>query len=178
MKQNFLRKLCSAYAALTIVLFSTDVMATATLTDLGNLGYSSSAYGVSDDGKVVVGEGQETNGGEYSAFKWTKSGGMTILGSLVTNSSPGECNTSATGVSKDGKVIIGYSATDSLESAVARWVNDVVEELDSTYSYNSYAYATNRDGSVIAGYAYNDSSGNDSAMRAFIWNDSDKQITI
>jgi probable HAF family extracellular repeat protein len=62
---------------------------------------------VSGDGKVVVGQSQDSAGTTpLHSFAWTKHGGVTDLGTLAA----GE-NTAALAVSRDGAVIVGYSGT-------------------------------------------------------------------
>jgi probable HAF family extracellular repeat protein len=68
--------------------------------DLGGRG---TAYAVTPDGSVVVGQANSA-----TAFRWTRAGGLEDLGTL-----PGYTNSMATGVSADGQVVIGYAANFS-----------------------------------------------------------------
>lgn len=84
--------------------------------DIGTLegaqGYSQ-AFGVSGDGKVVVGESStEYSGGDVTyihAFKWTKTGGLVDLGTLSGDSG----FSSAAGTNSDGSLIVGTSSRRS-----------------------------------------------------------------
>lgn len=75
--------------------------------DLGTLpGHTSStATGISADGRVIVGSSSSSlSMSDERAFRWTEEGGMEDLGSL-----PGATRTSAWEVSADGSVIVGSS---------------------------------------------------------------------
>lgn len=73
-----------------------------TLTWLGTLGGEQSrAYGISDTGELVVGSARHSDGNDR-AFRWTATNGLTSLGLL-----PGGTYSVATGVSRDGAVIVG-----------------------------------------------------------------------
>ncbi len=74
------------------------------LGDLTDGIFSSVAFGVSDDGSVVVGGGSSASGGE--AFRWTQAGGMQGLGDLPG----GNFGSTAFGVSADGSVVVGRGA--------------------------------------------------------------------
>lgn len=70
----------------------------------------SSALGVNADGSVVVGIG--FNGGDYTASRWTPTGGMQSVDDWLTASGvtlpSGWKLLQATGVSADGSVVVGY----------------------------------------------------------------------
>ena len=131
------------------------------MTDLGTLsgGSSSSAYGVSADGAVVVGYGDSAAG--QRAFRWTSAGGMADLGVLSGGSS-----SYAYGVSADGAVVVGGS--DSTAGGRAfRWTSasgmaDLGVLAGGSYSY---AYGVSADGSVVVGES--DNANGDS--RAFMY---------
>jgi probable HAF family extracellular repeat protein len=65
-----------------------------------DLGIVGSAYAVTGDGSVVVGHANYA-----TAFLWTQAGGMQDLGTL-----PGNRDAVATGVSDDGRVVVGIAA--------------------------------------------------------------------
>jgi len=118
----------------------------ATFTPLGFLPDSispeSSAYDVSADGKVVVGDSPVIGS---QAFRWTASEGMRALGSL-----PGvePAVSVARGVSADGFVIVGLGRISASESEAFRWteVGGVVGLGDMRN-----ANAVSADGSVVVG---------------------------
>ncbi|MCC6318603.1 MAG: hypothetical protein IT361_13050 [Gemmatimonadaceae bacterium] len=78
-------------------------------------GYFSIATRVSADGSTIVGQGgvevrvgnSSTNGSR--AFRWTSSGGMQAIGPLA-----GHTHAVATGVSDNGKVVVGISSAGPL----------------------------------------------------------------
>jgi probable HAF family extracellular repeat protein len=87
-----------------------------TMTDLGTLGGTfSEANAVSANGAVVVGD-STTAGGPGEAFRWRQDTGMKSMASLLTASNvniTGWKLTTATGVSADGMVIVGYGQDPS-----------------------------------------------------------------
>lgn len=128
------------------------------LGDLPGGFFSSMAWGVSGDGRTVVGEGNTSTG--YEAFRW-KNGVMSGLGFL-----PGAEDTSAAfDVSFDGSVIIGTSRSSLLTEAF-RWENGTMTGLGDLPGGGprSEARAVSADGSVIVGL-----SGTDAPTEAFIW---------
>ena len=94
--------------ALTVLLLTVETSRAATLTpgfySVGRLpgggSFASRVYGVSADGLTVAGE--NANGGNGEAFRWTLAGGITALG-LPSWAS----YTAGYGVSADGSVIVG-----------------------------------------------------------------------
>jgi len=132
------------------------------MTDLGTLGgNNSAAYGVSDNGSVVVGYSYLASG-FTRAFCWT-GGFMTNVGTLP---GAGWVSSVAYGVSGNGSVVVGYCNKAQANSNLAfRWTNGVMTSL-GTLSHGKFseAWATNHDGSVIVGTS-DSSSGN----RAFRW---------
>ena len=82
--------------------------------------YDTSAYGISADGNVIVGEGNSTLGVQY-AWYWTPA-----VGQLQQVPVPGSPYTSsARGVTGDGKVVVGISTfllpDNSFQSKAFRW---------------------------------------------------------
>ncbi|ELV7319799.1 autotransporter domain-containing protein [Escherichia coli] len=148
-------------------------------TDLGTLrpgngGYSE-AYGVSADGKVVVGTAQ-TDSGFANAFVWREGDTkMTGLGTLKADNS---WNSWAYGVSADGKVVVGASSTDSgfVNAFVWREGDTKMTGLGTLKADNSgysYAWGVSADGKVVVGYAYTDSGD----FNAFVWREGDTKMT-
>lgn len=144
------------------------------ITDLGVLNggalaglYESYAYGVSDDGGVIVGWSQD--GAYYNlarAFRWTAEGGMVGIGTFDNDP---YSSSKAYDISGDGLVIVG-TATASSETGerafryteaggmqtVEDWLRDngAVIAADIT----DVAYGTNCDGSVVVGQTVNDTA--------------------
>lgn len=128
-----------------------------TFTDLGFLtgGNYSEARGASTNGTVVVGSAS-TQGAFYPwAFRWTKATGKLSLGLL-----PGKWWAIATGVSADGKTVVGYSGQNCCDWAAFRWtkatgiqsLNDWLEAVGVDASnasfYNAYGVTSNGNGVV------------------------------
>ncbi|MCH9806694.1 MAG: autotransporter domain-containing protein [Alphaproteobacteria bacterium] len=117
------------------------------LGDLPGGGSRSFAFGVSDDGSVVVGQAASSNG--FEAFRWTSGGGMVGLGDLPG----GFFRSSALGVSANGSVVVGQSRSASGYEAF-RWTSGGgmvgLGDLPGG-SYYSSALAVSADGSVVIG---------------------------
>jgi probable HAF family extracellular repeat protein len=113
----------------------------------------SSAYGISDDGQVIVGT-VGSNSGSHSdvlaAFRWTEAEGMVGLGFLPGG---GDSESYATSCSFDGQVIVGGSDSENGYEAF-RWTepNGMVGlgGLSNGY-FLSEATAVSADGQVIVG---------------------------
>ncbi|MCS7209974.1 MAG: hypothetical protein NZ874_10440 [Fimbriimonadales bacterium] len=129
------------------------------LTWLGTLGGSSSqAYGVSADGRVVVGW---TENADYyrRAFRWTAETGMQDLGTLGGSSSV------ARGVSLDRRFVVGSATNADGRQRAFRWDAQTAQMQDlGTPGERSEAYSVSADGSVVVG-----ALRRWSAWRAFRW---------
>ncbi|GKX51792.1 autotransporter domain-containing protein [Budvicia aquatica] len=147
--------------------------------DLGTLwadnsGYSY-AYGVSADGRVVVGLA-DYDAGMYRAFRHNKGDSqMTDLGTLKTDNAG---NSLARAVSADGRVVVGEADNDDGESHAFRHNEGDSQMTDlGTFRVNntgySYANGVSADGRVVVGQADN----NAAERRAFRHNEGDSQIT-
>ncbi len=82
--------------------------------------FRSTAYGVSANGQIVVGESSSaTSTGDFGteAFKWTPDGGMVGLGYIGGNN---RFSSSARAISSDGSVIVGINNTDEGDDGF-RW---------------------------------------------------------
>jgi probable HAF family extracellular repeat protein len=113
----------------------------ATFTGLGDLpggAFSSEAFAISADGKVVVGRSAVFFGQE-EAFRWTASGGMVGLGNL-----PGGASTTAYAASADGSTVVGRSGW---QSTAIVWT----EATGMIPTYGTVAFAVSGNGSAIAG---------------------------
>jgi len=114
------------------------------------------AYGISADGRVVVGESVSTQG--FQAFRWDPQTGIVGLGAFPN---PGGLPSStARACSADGKVIVGASSRpDSLneEGSPFRWTlqTGLVWLGSLGGSSGGVARGVSSDGSVVAGYGSN-----------------------
>lgn len=88
--------------------------------DLGNLAAfpntSTYAAAMSADGSVVVGTSSDGNDQTSHAFRWTEARGMVSIDDLLTGAGVdlgGHSLAAATGVSADGKTVVGDAATSS-----------------------------------------------------------------
>jgi probable HAF family extracellular repeat protein len=126
------------------------------------------ARGVNADGSVIVGYGEilvlepggETPRIRDRAFRWTEATGMVSLGILEDVGS-----SEAAGVSADGTVVVGRSATSNGDRAF-RWTEEtgMVSLGTLAGTDRSRARGVSADGRVVVG-----ESGRSSGMRAFIW---------
>ncbi|MES9994497.1 autotransporter domain-containing protein, partial [Desulfovibrio aminophilus] len=120
------------------------------------------ASGVSADGSIVVGY-SFNNAGDHEAFRWvsdgTPTGGtMTGLGFLADT---GHYLSSASGVSADGSVVVGYSDTNIMVPAAFLWTEgtgmvslaSVLQNagVDLTGWTLSTATGVSGDGNIIVG---------------------------
>jgi probable HAF family extracellular repeat protein len=109
------------------------------LGDLPGGTFYSTAYGVSADGSVVVGNGYSNKGME--AFRWTVRGGMVGLGF-----------SDAAAISADGSTVVGYRHIAGGSEPV-RWMQlGGVQGLGNIAGYEcGGASGTSRDGAIIVG---------------------------
>ncbi len=125
---------------------------------------ASTAYGVSGDGSVIVGTGtwgqlvppEQPGEDELGAFRWTQEGGIQFIGDLPG----GSVHSGASGVSQDGRVIVGSSVSGSYGALPVReayrWTAEegmvsLGRLSDSTGVKMLEAVSASADGSVIAG---------------------------
>ena len=128
------------------------------LGSLPGLDSSGTAYGVSADGSVVVGEVGGENSGNR-AFVWTQGTGMVNLGVL-----PGDHDSLASAVSADGRTIVGFSRLAEVQAF--RWTSGsgMVALGDLGGGHASWAEGVTADGSIVVGRTSTPS--NDAA---FVW---------
>jgi probable HAF family extracellular repeat protein len=119
--------------------------------DLPGGTFSSSAKGISADGKVIVGFGTTSYGEE--AFRWTEETGMVSLGNLPDKSFK---KSWVNKVSADGNVIVGYGdpvgqGWNTYKGFV--WISSAgmreIGTLDT--SSRSMAFCVSANGTIIAG---------------------------
>ncbi len=133
------------------------------LGDLPGGSFLSRAKGVSADGSVVVGAGNDTGATGTEAFRWTQGTGMVGLGDL----SGGSFVSSAGGVSADGSVVVGQSYSANGSEAF-RWTQAtgmvVLGYLPGGGLVSNGAIGVSANGSVVVGLAI---SAN--GVEAFRW---------
>jgi probable HAF family extracellular repeat protein len=128
-------------------------------------GFCSEAYGISQDGSVIVGKrklANDTRTHGYNAFRWTSFDGIIELDSLEGGHSVASC------VSSDGTVIAGWSRLQDDSYRAVRWTSrNGIESLGNISGIkNSYlATSISGDGSTIVGNVHNEDGGSS----AFIW---------
>lgn len=140
-----------------MLLVSTPIIASSqTLTWLGTLanGTNSTAYGVSDDGSMVVGEANG-EGISSNAFLWKANNKeMRSLPNF------GEFST-AYGISSNGSVIVGGIYENDTLYAV-RWVNStIIEKIITPPGLPAWAVNVSRNGETIIGSIFDG--------RGFVW---------
>jgi probable HAF family extracellular repeat protein len=124
-------------------------------------GSNSYATGASTNGSVIVGYGETTQncpyGAEYctTAFRWTKATGVVELPILA-----GKRFATTTGVSADGKTVVGYAQSNCCDwdawrwtaetgtQAVSDWLAAVGVDASAYSFYSAYAVTANGDGVV------------------------------
>ncbi|QQE12789.1 hypothetical protein JD969_04815 [Planctomycetota bacterium] len=134
--------------------------------DLGSLNNDNAlARGVSNDGTVVAGVSNSSKG--YEAFRWVKGEGMVGLGDFEG----GEYKSSAwTGVSGNGKVIVGQGTTEDGSVACIwdaehgmRSIKEVLIECGLGEKVKGWkltsANGVNLDGRTIVGFGVNPKGG-------------------
>jgi len=113
------------------------------------------AYGISADGRTVVGQSNSAQG--FQAFRWTSAGGLVGLGAFVN---PGAQGSIARACSADGSVIVGSSLLpDSLneDGSPFRWTaaTGLVWLGSLGGSSGGVARGVSSDGAVVVGYGSN-----------------------
>ncbi len=156
------------------LLLGCSVTASAQITfqGLGNVtaspagGINSTAAGLSADGSVVTGYGNNA-AGTFEAFRWTSAGGMVNISGGVTSS--------AFSISADGSVVAGV-VNDSGNNAAGRWTAGTgfvsLGDLPGGTT-DSLAWGVSRDGTVIFGYA-----NGEGGKEAFRWTSADGMVGL
>ncbi len=130
--------------------------------DLGTFGGASSfAYGVSDDGSVVVGDAYNSSG-QDRPFRWTQATGMTDLGTF------GGTEGNARNVSTDGNVVVGWAKNSTGTWRAFRWTQQtgMVDLGTLGGTANTWATSVSADGTTVVGRSPTSSN---SAYHAFRW---------
>jgi probable HAF family extracellular repeat protein len=126
---------------------------------------TSLARAISDNGRVIVGDGLATPGGAR-AFRWSQATGLQGLGSLPASSPDGS---TARGVSASGSVIVGSARNAALENVAIRWTDATgmvaLGHLNTSGPRDSRALACSSDGAVIVG----ESTSPNGPLEAFRW---------
>jgi probable HAF family extracellular repeat protein len=122
----------------------------------GGTTYSTSSA-ISADGGIVVGESDGTNG--HEAFRWTAATGIVGLGTSDGRQS------SATGISADGSIIVGTTSVNNNSSGAFIWSQStgmldlktylLQHGVSSVSAWNLGSAAISGDGRVLVGSGYN-----------------------
>lgn len=130
------------------------------------------AWGVSDNGSVIVGYSAAGSSTRGTAVLW-EGATRTTLGHLATTTA--FQNSVAYAVSGDGTVAVGASVTDTAALHAVRWVSKgAPQDIQSSGFSASSARSVSRDGSVIVGEAH----GAVLANEAFVWTAADGMIGL
>ncbi|WP_265693422.1 autotransporter domain-containing protein [Providencia rustigianii] len=140
------------------------------IVDLGGLQtgsiYTSITYGISTDGKTIVGQANNENGNQH-AFIWRDGKGMVSLGTLATYN---DGFSSAHSVSADGKVVVGHATSDFSHQQAFIWREGKgmlgLGTLMANNSGTSSAIGVSADGTTVVG---NSSINDNRQVNAFIW---------
>jgi len=138
-------------------------------TDLGRMPDTSNfggvARAVSSDGAVIVGSAySDVPQPSFRAFRWTAETGMQPLADLL----PPAHSDTATAISRDGRVIVGYATLPPSRSRAVRWTESGAHFLGEFpgYPYGTRAAAVSADGSVIVG-----TYGEGASTLALLWDE-------
>jgi probable HAF family extracellular repeat protein len=158
-QQNLVWKLIANTVNIIVVLFfaSDETVWAARFIPIPSLespAYINTATGVSQDGKVVAGWSDSTDG--IRAFKWTAVNGASSLG---VGYMPGSMKrvSQATAFSADGKVIVGWTYYFDSNSGSARKMAFIwtaaggFHGIPASNGYNYIPHALSADGSIIVG---------------------------
>lgn len=153
--------------------------ATTGMLGLGGLGsedFFSAAFGVSENGDVIVGASRSPLSGDRTeAYRWTADTGMIDLGDLPG----GEYSSVASAVSGDGSVVTGTSTSETSPSLgeAFRWTQATgfakLGVLSGSELPTSVPWGISADGETVVGWA---SSGN--GREAFRWSEPEGMIAM
>lgn len=129
--------------------------------DLGSLpgATSAAAYGVSGDGRVIVGASGSR------PFRWTQAAGMVGL-----DMPPGVTSGSAFAANDDGSIIVGSARWDQTDAAFRWTAGGGMENLGVPQPWDqTSARGVSADGSVIVGQLYRVDELNNPIYSPFLW---------
>lgn len=126
------------------------------------------AFGVSDDGSVIVGGGRSASGAGFEAFRWV-GGTLQRLGDLPG----GAFSSNARDVSSDGNLVVGAGASAASATEAFLWSAQSGTMTGLGFLPGgtvSEAYAISADGGTIVGGATRPFAGTNSQVaEAFLW---------
>ena len=157
MKQKSL--LIAATAALTLSSTASYAGSIESIGDLPGGSVSSYGYGISNDGKVIVGSSISSYGG--IAFRWEAVNGITDIDDIINTTHYSQ----AYAANSDGSVVVGFATSSGSVTQAFRWTSGTGMVGLGFLSGDNYsiAFDVNNDGSVIVGQS--SSSGGDQAFR-------------
>ncbi len=146
-----MNRLAMVTGALGVVAVSGLALGQSTFQGLGQASNSTGhvAWGISGDGKVIVGE-MFTTAGTSTGFRWTKGGGFQLLPKLNVV----DTNHLAFNTNFDGSVIIGTGVGTQAAYEAFRWTQATgtvgLGDIPGGF-FRSEAYAVSDNGSIVAG---------------------------
>ncbi len=151
-RKTYIKNSMLGIKLLTVLLFFIPLASNAqSINWLGNLGWGSTAYDVSQDGSVVVGTSSLVEGYYYvHAFRWTDASGMQDLGTLDNFKT-----SFARAVSGDGSIVVGavIDTGGGYGSRAFIWTASTgMQYLIADEYYGSQALDISADGNVVIGY--------------------------
>ena len=161
-------------AACSVLLFPALAEA-ATFRGLGDLpggGVESKTYGMSGDGRTVVGYSESSPYDE--AFRWTDANGMVGLGDFDPNAT--QPRSESWGASYNGTVVVGYAWQNVIGYLPCRWTaSGAIYSLGELSGGSSFgkALGCSADGSVIVGTA-----SSSLGTEAFRWTDANGMVGL
>lgn len=149
-----------------VAMFWTQETGMVSLADFPGGGLRCAAYGVNDDGSIIVGLGYSGSNpvSFYDAGKWDARGIVKLNGPSMSYPA-----SNAVGVSQDGRVIVGWFNSDVSGERAFRWTwqTGMVDLGGVDGRTRSSATKASRDGSVVVGDVYYAPNKTDSL--AFRW---------
>jgi len=149
-------------------------------------GRSAMATAISGNGNFAVGWGGHATGGSSRALRWNLSD-ITTAGTATPEDlgTLGGPDAQADAVSRDGRVVVGYSSLiDSFGSHAFRWVeggtggvsgNPQMQDLGTLGGMTSRAMAVSGDGAVVVGWSEVPET---SFFHAFRWTEATGMVSV